>query len=301
MTTGTKVERAARAALAGNNGFSLISSQKLLQLYTSMLKCRMIEERVRTLMEPANFDGCSAAAKGREAALVGAAIDLLPEDSVVHSPNHFHAEFIKSLCLDRVNSSLGLRRASRETPDHQLTAAIEQARCNKVGMNGMIVAVFRDGDAASTESWNQSLSLAGVNRLPMLFVSSSTAQAGPESVNVQSRVDKKSAWPHDFPSIAVDGTDAVAVYRVATEAIAHARKGNGATLIECNSCGSGGHSETNPILKMEAYLSRKGLFSENLKREAVAAFGKELDAVLATAAAKLSPASPKSANGRLNS
>lgn len=301
MTTGTKAERAAAAALAANNGFSLISSQKLLQLYALMLKCRMIEERMRTLMEPGKRDGWYTAVAGREAAIAGAAIDLLPEDSVVSSPNHFLVDFIKGLPLNRVIAGLSLRSTDRETSGDQLTEAAGVAQCNKVKKNGKIVAVFHDGDAASIESWNQALSLAGVNRLPMLFVSSSTAQAGLESVGMQTRVNKKAAWPHRFPSITVHGSDVVAVYRVATEAIAHARRGNGATLIECTGLGSGGHAETGPIQKMEAYLSRKGLFNEGLKRETAAAFGKELDAAIATAAAKRSPASPKSAIDRLNS
>jgi TPP-dependent pyruvate/acetoin dehydrogenase alpha subunit len=73
----------------------------------------------------------------------------------------------------------------------------------------------------------------------------------------------------------------VAVYRVATEAIMHARKGNGATLIECETAGGG--KAHDPILKMEVYLTRKGLFSEGLKSKTVASFTKELKAALATA------------------
>jgi len=63
----------------------------------------------------------------------------------------------------------------------------------------------------------------------------------------------------------------VAVYRVSTEAIAHARKGNGPTLIECILDGS------DPILKMEEYLKRKSLFSEGMKREVMASFARELE------------------------
>lgn len=281
MTTRTQEQSpVAAAALDGNNGFSLISNQKLLQLYTSMVRCRMIEERLRTLIEPGKFDGRYAAATGREAALAGVAIDLDPEDSVAPSPNNFLANFIKGLRLDRVISSLRVRGASRETSDNQLEEATGAAQSNKIGKNGKIVAVFRDGDEASLESWNQALSLVDAGRLPMLFVSYSTVQTGLESLNVQSRVEKSDARPYGFPSITVDGSDVVAVYRVATEAITHARKGNGATLIECVTWRSDHHSSTDPILKMEAYLTRKGLFSEELKREAAAAFSSELDAAI---------------------
>ncbi len=36
---------------AANNGFSLISDEKLLAIYAAMLKCRMVEDRARVLLE----------------------------------------------------------------------------------------------------------------------------------------------------------------------------------------------------------------------------------------------------------
>jgi pyruvate dehydrogenase E1 component alpha subunit len=80
----------------------------------------------------------------------------------------------------------------------------------------------------------------------------------------------------------VDGRDVVAVYRVATESVTHARKGNGPTLIECIFDPTEAHD---PILKMEAYLTRKGLFREAWKLEEVANFTQELDAVTEAARA----------------
>jgi TPP-dependent pyruvate/acetoin dehydrogenase alpha subunit len=78
-----------------------------------------------------------------------------------------------------------------------------------------------------------------------------------------------------FPAIAVDGNDVVAVYRVATESIAHARRGNGPTLIECMVERSKSHD---PIRKMEAYLMRRGLFSKGMKVEIADRFTRQLDA-----------------------
>jgi pyruvate dehydrogenase E1 component alpha subunit len=106
-----------------------------------------------------------------------------------------------------------------------------------------------------------------------------------------------------FPAIAVDGNDVVAVYRVATESIARARRGGGPTLITCKICTESkpgalrGHSGADPvnshtreaaelwkagdpIHKMELYLTQKGLFREEWKREIVAAFSRELNAAI---------------------
>ena len=46
-----KIATPAAAAPPIHNAFSLISNQKLLQLYTTMLQCRMIEERLRPLLK----------------------------------------------------------------------------------------------------------------------------------------------------------------------------------------------------------------------------------------------------------
>jgi pyruvate dehydrogenase E1 component alpha subunit len=62
-----------------------------------------------------------------------------------------------------------------------------------------------------------------------------------------------------LPSISVDGNDVVAVYRVATEAIAHARKGHGPTLIDCQLVNPG-----DPLQNMKKYLMRKGLVDEKV-------------------------------------
>ena len=59
-------------------------------------------------------------------------------------------------------------------------------------------------------------------RLPVLFVHQTS------DLSETSR-----AQVCGVPIIPVDGGDVVAVYRVATESITHARKGNGPTLIDC--------------------------------------------------------------------
>jgi TPP-dependent pyruvate/acetoin dehydrogenase alpha subunit len=72
----------------------------------------------------------------------------------------------------------------------------------------------------------------------------------------------------EVPIIPVDGSDVVAVYRVATESIAHARKGNGPTLIDCVAYRLEGQRRAkreDPLGKMETYLAGKGLFDCNLK------------------------------------
>ena len=84
----------------------------------------------------------------------------------------------------------------------------------------------------------------------------------------------------------VDGDDAVAVYRVATEAIAHARRGGRPTLIECkpwplaDAQPGKRRKPTDPISNMETYLTRKGLFDKKFKSAVTTAFRRELNAAI---------------------
>ncbi len=103
---------------------------------------------------------------------------------------------------------------------------------------------------------------AGKNKLPVLFFCY-TATDGEEIAATTTR--------HGFPGIVVESHDPVAVYRVVTESVAHARRGNGPTLIECRPWPVGGAS-ADPLERMEQALIRRGIFSAQLRRQTVAAF-----------------------------
>jgi TPP-dependent pyruvate/acetoin dehydrogenase alpha subunit len=212
-----------------NDGFSLISRQKLLTLYSAMLRCRYLAEQLGNRMKKVN------SVLGREAAAVGAAIDLLPHDTVV-------ADLWPDAALHAINPMVSLAAsisvASRSTPD-------EKNGCG-------ITVLFSSSRRSWQSSWLKALTLAAGNNLPFLFVSLSGPNAHPE-------IDDAAILPmrnksYSLPLIAVDGNDVVAVYRVASEAIAHARKGHGPTLIDCRRPIPG-----DPLKSMEKYLLDKGL------------------------------------------
>ena len=98
-------------------------------------------------------------------------------------------------------------------------------------------------------------------KLPILFVA-----PAPKPSRTTTRTARTKPLPAcTFPTIVVDGNDVVAVYRVASEAIFHARKNHGATLIECvHTPGS------DPLRTMETYLRNKSLYTPALKRNLTA-------------------------------
>jgi TPP-dependent pyruvate/acetoin dehydrogenase alpha subunit len=212
-----------------NDGFSLISRQKLLALYSAMLRCRSIAEQLGSRMKKVN------SVLGHEAAAVGAAIDLLPHDTVV-------AGLWPDAALQAINPTVSIASsisvASRSTP-------ADESGCR-------ITVLFSNSRRSWHSSWFKALALAAGRNLPFLFVSLSAPDAhqgidGAEVLPMRSK-------GYSLPLIAVDGNDVVAVYRVASEAIAHARKGHGPTLIDCQRPIAG-----DPLKSMEKYLLGKGL------------------------------------------
>jgi TPP-dependent pyruvate/acetoin dehydrogenase alpha subunit len=269
MTTRTTEQTA--AATTGNHGIPIISNEKLLQLYITMVKCRALKESVRALYGKRKITGCGGAAVGQEAAIVGVTIDLLPEDTIVSQRRDLIAGIIKEEPLDQILASLFAPTDSHHFDD-RLKFAIETSQANKAKKNGKIAVAFLGDHAVSSGSWHKAIKVAGAQQLPILFVCQTDLANAPEILNLQ-------AESCGFPVITVDGSDAIAIYRVATEAIIHARKSNGPTLIECLFESTAAHD---PILKMEICLSQNGLIREELKLEA-GAFTQELNSAIEAA------------------
>jgi TPP-dependent pyruvate/acetoin dehydrogenase alpha subunit len=285
MTPKTKEQGAPPPA--AQNGFSLISNGKLLQLYSTMLKCRMLHEHASILIKQnkLNQNACAHARLGNlgwEAAAVGVTIDLLPQDTVASLPGDAVLLFMRDLPIETtLIHPIGPSSQSAA----QLKIATDAAMANKLKSNSKIAVAFSTGNSASRSAWDKALSLASLKDLPMIFVSRDSHSANSHSAqfSISGRGQKARIAPlkikaYTFPVIPVDGNDVVAVYRVASEAIAHARKGNGPTLIECQS-----PSARDPILNMEKYLAGKGLFSEAFKTRQIAGFRNELTSALEAA------------------
>jgi len=181
----------------------------------------------------------------------------------------------------------------------QLNIATGVALANKMKKNGKIAVAFSGDGSTSLGFWHEALNFAGVRQLPILFVCQNNLWAESVSLKLQTRVEDLAvkAQAYGFPGITVDGNDVVAVYRVAHEAITRARQGRGPTLIECKTYRWYGHSEidpakyrdpaevekwkaNDPILNMEKYLTRKNLFSPEMKQEIIGTINKELDAAI---------------------
>jgi acetoin:2,6-dichlorophenolindophenol oxidoreductase subunit alpha len=264
-----------------HNGFSLISNDKLIALYANLLKCRMLEESARILLLARNFDSCGHGALGHEASAVGVALDLVPHDILAPSHLDCTTSLLHGVPIEKILARLS-GRSSKARPV-SLDSAVAAAKSNKNKKNGRIVVAFASEETAAQGAWHLAMHNARRYKLPMIFVSHIHHPAKFESASHHAEVEDVASKIEalHFPVIPVDGNDVVAVYRVASESITHARQRHSATLIECHLW-----DDDDPILNMEKYLRRKGLFTPKLKHNIAATFTRDLDAALDATAIK---------------
>jgi len=162
------------------------------------------------------------------------------------------------------------------------------------GDGRVTVASFGDG-AANIGAFHESLNLAAVWKLPVIFVCQNnewgehTAYDKTSNVKVADR-----AAAYGMPGVRVDGNDPFEMYAVANEAIARARAGEGPTLIEAMTYRFFGHvfgdadaymdkarkadaMANDPVPRFRASLIERGVASEEQLVEMEAAIEKEID------------------------
>ncbi len=97
-----------------------------------------------------------------------------------------------------------------------------------LGTGGVAVCFFGDG-ASNQGTFHESLNLAAIWNLPVVFVCENNGYAESTPVHYHcSTVDiANRAAGYEMPGVVVDGLDLFAVYEAAGEAIARARRGEG--------------------------------------------------------------------------
>jgi Dehydrogenase E1 component len=174
---------------------------------------------------------CRAECRGIEATVVGSLMGLLPEDTltIAHARSLATTLYPKKLAPE----VLDFAALDRKSPELSATAhislasgyALERALHHRPGL----ILAFA-GEADSLAEARATLTFAATHKLPLVMV-------------VQHNLARtKSGSPGDLThemlgvglaGMTVDGTDAMAVYRVTQEAMFRARHDAGPTLIEC--------------------------------------------------------------------
>ena len=174
---------------------------------------------------------CRDERRGTEAAVVGSLMGLLPEDTLTIT----HARSLPSILYPKklAPEVLDIAPLARKSPE--LSASAHMALAAGYAMErvlhhrpGLVLAYA--GEAESLADARATLTFAATHRLPLVVV----VQHNLRRMKSQSPADlSHEILGVGLPGMTVDGSDAMAVYRVTQEAMFRARHDAGPTLIEC--------------------------------------------------------------------
>ena len=234
-------------------------------LYRTMRRIRAFDEKVAELFEGGEIKGTAHSYVGQEAVAAGVCASLGPEDFMAsHHRGHGHC-IAKGARLDLMMAEL-MGRESGYCQGLGGSMHIADLGLNILGANGIVgaamplstgaglaarldgssrVAVAFFGDGASNQGvFHESLNLASVWKLPIVFVCENNQYALSTSYRDTTSVDQvaERASAYGIPGRTIDGNDVVEVYEAVREAVERARAGDGPTLIEAMTYRWGGHS-----------------------------------------------------------
>ena len=233
-------------------------------LYRTMRRIRAFDEKVAELFE-GGIKGTAHSYVGQEAVAAGVCASLGPEDFMAsHHRGHGHC-IAKGARLDLMMAEL-MGRESGYCHGLGGSMHIADLGLNILGANGIVgaamplstgaglaarldgsgrVAVAFFGDGASNQGvFHESLNLASVWKLPIVFICENNQYALSTSYRDTTSVDQvaERASAYGIPGRTIDGNDVVEVYEAVREAVERARAGEGPALIEAMTYRWGGHS-----------------------------------------------------------
>jgi acetoin:2,6-dichlorophenolindophenol oxidoreductase subunit alpha len=280
-----------------------LDAEKLKRIYSTMLGCRMLTERLRVLVSNDVVPRDISVVTGYEALEVGALTNLNQEDCVASGRRDYVARFIQGTRPNRIFTGLSPRsdlgahwdadtKVESTLPCSSFPAQLSQltgaAWAFKLQKRPQAAVFLSFEPSSSADCLRDVVSFSAAYKLPMVYIivndGGDETDGAISSRELQHAV--KAAPFEGLPCFVVDGIDAVAVYRVAQEAIRRARQGHGPAFIECRTWTSASPSRSvsvpepafeDPLSKMEAHLRSKKLWSDNWKLKLAQSFARQLD------------------------
>ena len=250
---------------SGSKSNLRLPSDLHVDLYRTMRRIRAFDEKVAELFEGGEIKGTAHSYVGQEAVAAGVCASLGPEDFMAsHHRGHGHC-IAKGARLDLMMAEL-MGRESGYCHGLGGSMHIADLGLNILGANGIVgaamplstgaglaarlegsgrVAVAFFGDGASNQGvFHESLNLASVWKLPVVFVCENNQYALSTSYRDTTSVDQvaERASSYGIPGRTIDGNDVVEVHDAVREAVERARAGDGPSLIEAMTYRWGGHS-----------------------------------------------------------
>jgi TPP-dependent pyruvate/acetoin dehydrogenase alpha subunit len=260
-----------------------LDREDLLGIYRHMLTTRGVEERGHILYKQGKIPGSFYTGRGNEASSVGVATAMGPydvgtplqRDMGVHitrgiEPWRVFAQYMgradgptrgRDGNVHLADARLGLHTMVSHLPA-MLPVAVGMALAFRIRDEPRVAVAWCGEGASARGDAHEGMNLAGVRRLPVVFVidNNQWAYSTPAYLEYACEHLADRAAAYGFDGVVVDGTDVLAVYREAKRAIEKARAGGGPTLIE------------SVTLRMEGHAVHDELFEEWARRDPIERF-----------------------------
>jgi pyruvate dehydrogenase E1 component alpha subunit len=289
-----------------------LAEKDIRSLYERMVLTRIFDQRAIALQREGRL-GTYPPSLGQEAAQVGSAYALQPSDRLFPSFREVGVQLTIGYPIHQI-----LQYWSGDERGQQIPPSLNIFPvCVSVGThiphavgaamaaryrNDPVAAVVWFGDGATSKGdFHEGLNMAGVFRLPIVFICQNNqwAISVPLSGQTATATLAQKALAYGFEGVQVDGNDIFAVYRATRDALQKARSGGGPTLIECLTYRVADHttsddagryrsadevaswSARDPLLRMERYMEQCGLWNEAYGLETLERVTSAIDAEIA--------------------
>ncbi len=247
--------------MAGTEGTDGLDAGRLIWIYTQMVRIREFEERVKATFteHPGVIRGHTHLADGAEASIVGSLAALGPRDQLMATYRcHGYplalgtpATAVMAEIYGRKTGLCGGYGGSMHLADpgrgflgtsgivgQGIPQATGVAYAAQIRGEGQVVACFFGDGAAKQGAFHESLNIASLWKLPVVYVLENNGY------NVVTRAEQEDAnaaageplavkaVAYSMPGVTVDGGDPVEVHREVAAAVSRARTGQGPTLVE---------------------------------------------------------------------
>ena len=243
-----------------------LSKDEVIRLYGYMLLERLLDGRMLSLQRQGRI-GFYGPSVGQEAAIVGAAFAMEPQDWIIPQYREPGAALLRGMPLAQLVAQLFGNDQDpirgRQMPCHyayrqgnfmsiastvgtQIPHAVGVAWAAKIRKDPIACLVYFGDGGTSTADFHVGMNFAGVFQVPVVFLCNNNQWAISLPVRKQTATETiaEKAIAYGFDGVRVDGMDALAVVAAVREAQRKARAGGGPTLVEALTYRLGPHSSS---------------------------------------------------------
>ena len=239
------------------------------ELLRQMYTIRAFEEKAEQLYMMGKIHGTMHLSIGEEASAAGSIAALRPDDMILSTHRgHGHciakganlnlmmAEFIgkeTGYCRGRGGSMHiadvdGGNLGANGVVGGGLPISVGVGLSLKMQKRDQVVLCFFGDGAANNGAFHETLNMAAIWKLPVVYVCENNQYAMSFSVKrafaIENIADRAAAY--GMPGVTVDGNDLMAVYEAVSQAAQRARSGEGPTLVENVTYRWRGHAKSDP-------------------------------------------------------